>query len=267
MEARPLISLVTTTLDQPGPLGRTLRSVAGRGVELVVVERGGAAPPEGDDVLGVAAPGLAEGLALDRGVALARGDILAVVAPGTVMPPGSLELVARLAALFPEMAWLSSTQPVVAAEDGRLAPTFLPGLARAAFLDGAYGPPGPGFAGAIQTAGTFWRRALWREAEGTFAQGAFGLWARFFERAEPCAVLATLAVSPPAAPEDEAAILAEWRERAGHRTTVAGANGFRVHTGRFISAEPSLVEAPFVVIDGEGPARGLKDAIAEGRIA
>ncbi|MBF0304327.1 MAG: hypothetical protein HQL40_00200 [Alphaproteobacteria bacterium] len=223
-----MISIVTTDPRMP--------MIAGD-VELVVVE---------DSVQ-----------ALDRGVAQARGEMCAVFAPGAVPLPGAFELVARLAALFPEMSWLSSTQPVIAAADGRLAPSFLPGFSRAAFLDGVC---------AIQTEGTFWRRSLWEAAGGTFAEGASGLWARFFQQAEPCAVLASLAISPAETPIDET-VLAAWRARLDHRPTPSGANGFRVYEGDFVTAEPSLIQAPFLVIDGAGPSRGLKEAIAAGRVA
>ncbi|MCF8507050.1 MAG: DUF935 domain-containing protein [Caulobacter sp.] len=234
--------------------------------ELIAVVRAPGPVPDGVRV--VEAFGASPAEALDLDVSRAAGDMIAVMAPVAVPLPGALALVDRLAGLFPDMAWLSPMHSLHR-DGGRLVPGFLPGFCRAAFLDGAFGPLGPAFAGHIPADGVFFRPALWHAAGGTLARGPFGLWERFFARAEPCCLPAALVISPtaPACGADAGAFLAAARERAGYRVRAPGANGFRVYEGRFVSAEPSLVEAPFVVIDGDGPSRGLKEVVAARSIA
>ncbi|MBF0332208.1 MAG: glycosyltransferase [Alphaproteobacteria bacterium] len=287
-----LISIVIPTLDCAATVGRAVRSVLEQDapVELIVVDGGSTdGTPEvvrelaGDRARLIVEPDGGYFEAVAKGLALATGEVTSWLGGDDFLMPHALSLVARVFDTFPTVEWLSSTQPMALSPEGNLfACAPRPGFCRQAFLDGAYGPSSsPVFVGAIQQEGTFWRASLWRRAGARFDPACrravdFELWGRFFALAELHAVPAALAafcqrdgqLSGDARYGAEVeAVLARHRAEANWVETPSSRNGMRAYEGRFVTFDPSLVGAPFVIIDEQGPSAGLKAMIRMGVIA
>ncbi|MCF8506865.1 MAG: glycosyltransferase [Caulobacter sp.] len=282
------LSLVIPTLNCAATLYRTLASLVEQDVEIVAVD-GGSTDGSAEilerhrDRLAhlVREPDRGHYDAINKGFGLCSGEIMGWLGGDDMLLPGTAALVTGIFAARPEVRWLTATVPGILTPEGHvsLSPPR-PGFARAAFLDGAYGPgDSPCFVGAIQQAATFWRRDLWDEAGGRLETrwrhaADFDLWARFWRHAELYgldAVLAVFAQRPGqisaagAYRQEVTAILAEARAAAGHVETPAGPDGLQRHEGWFLDPEP--VRRPFAIAREDGPFAAMKGFIRMGVVA
>ena len=198
--AKPMISIVTPSLNQGRFLERAMNSVLGQAtgnVEYLVVD--GGSTDGSVDLIRRYAPRLAwwcsepdQGQydALNKGFARSTGEIMAWLNADDLYLPWTLALVSEIFAELPSVQWLTTLSPMTVRDDGT--PTGLKPLSRMphrnAFLRGEF-RAGPGKAGFLMQEATFWRRSLWDKAGGTFdtqfrLAGDFDLWARFFQFAE-----------------------------------------------------------------------------------
>lgn len=125
--SRPLISIVTPSLDQARFIERTIRSVLSQegafGFEYLVVDGGST---DGTlDILRryqgrlrfVSEPDRGQADAINKGLRAATGDVLAWLNSDDVLMPGALDRVARAFAENPQAQWLHSDCEIIDAED------------------------------------------------------------------------------------------------------------------------------------------------------
>jgi hypothetical protein len=106
-------------------------------------------------------------------------------------------VVGEIFALFPQVQWISSLNPVIWNRSGQaVGAGSLEGFSRGSFMRGGNIAGQPWFArGWIQQESTFWRRSLWEQAGGAVALELafdFDLWARFYQHADLYGVRALL---------------------------------------------------------------------------
>lgn len=138
--------------------------------------------------------------AINKGFALATGEVMAWLNADDIYLQGTLPLVGKIFERFPQIKWLTTRYPLAINEKDMLISTgVIPGFSMHGFLRGdnlpAMGWEGTAF---IQQESTFWRRSLWEQAGGyvdselQFAAD-FELWARFFQQEELYAIDVPLA--------------------------------------------------------------------------
>jgi len=110
--------------------------------------------------------------AIQKGMALATGDIMGWLNADDMHHPKSLFTLAEIFTSFPQVQWLMGN-PTYFDEKGRTIHCY--GMARICKYD--YLMPRGGW---LQQESTFWTRALWEYA------GDFELWSRFFDHAQLC---------------------------------------------------------------------------------
>ena len=128
--------------------------------------------------------------AINKGFAIATGEVMAWLNCDDVYLPGALRVVGKIFGKFPQIEWLTTRLPVAIDADGNLIKAIpVYGFTRAGFLRGD-NLPGVGWPATcfIQQESTFWRRNLWERAGGHIdtnyrMAGDFDLWARFFQYA------------------------------------------------------------------------------------
>jgi Glycosyltransferases involved in cell wall biogenesis len=121
--------------------------------------------------------------AIQKGMALATGDIMGWLNADDMHHPKSLFTLAEIFTSFPQVQWLMGN-PTYFDEKGRTIHCY--GMARICKYD--YLMPRGGW---LQQESTFWTRALWEKAGSRISQqykyaGDFELWSRFFDHAQLC---------------------------------------------------------------------------------
>jgi glycosyltransferase involved in cell wall biosynthesis len=240
-EGTPLISVVVPNLNQGKFIGDALNSIFSQGyhpLEVTVMDGGSC-----DESMKVieewcehitdwrSEPDAGQYDAVNKGMALSRGEILCFLNSDDKFLPGCLQIVGEIFQTQPEVNWLTTLAPAILDLQGNCVQVrHTPGYSREAFLDGRYGGGSKTrWFGHIQQESTFWRRSLWEKAGGKFESGMmyagdFELWGRFFERAELYGITAPLSgyriresqrARQGSAYHDQcAAILGQFREKA-----------------------------------------------------
>jgi len=195
------ISIVTPCYNSGKFIRRTIESILGQGYgNLEYILQDGGSTDETSTILAeyqskmahcLSAPDNGQYDAINKGFALATGEIMAWLNADDIYLPATLPLVAKIFELFPQINWLTTRYPLAINENDMLISTgVIPGFSMHGFLCGdnlpAMGWEGTAF---IQQESTFWRRSLWERAGGyvdsdlQFAAD-FELWARFFQQEE-----------------------------------------------------------------------------------
>lgn len=205
--SQPSVSLVIPTLNVAPWIERTLASVLDQdhpALDCLLIDGGStdrtlelAGRFAGHRLRVFVRPGLSHAAAVNLGLAETRGEICAWLGGDDLYFPWTLKAACSIFATFPEVAWLSSLRPAIADPHDIVTGSVIPGFSRQAFLDGRYLPRegrtvsvrGPVTSlRPIQQESTFFRRSLWEAAGGLDAAqdpaADFGLWARFYQRAE-----------------------------------------------------------------------------------
>jgi len=203
-----MISIVTPTLNPGILLERNLRSLVLQTAEFEhIVQDGGSSDSTADLVARYAGQypvrfyqekdsGIYDGVV--RGMAKARGDILAWLGADDFYLPWTLSTVQQVFARHPEVDWIIGiptsgyNQNQVVKVNG-LAPVYLRCLIR-------WGWCCSGRLGNLQQESMFWRRSLWEKSEapsilaGYKLAGDYHLWKAFAEHAQLWTVSSVLAV-------------------------------------------------------------------------
>ena len=121
--------------------------------------------------------------AIQKGMALATGDIMGWLNADDMHHPKSLFTLAEIFTCFPQVQWLMGN-PTYFDEKGRTIHCY--GMARICKYDYLMSQ-----GGWLQQESTFWTRALWEKAGSRISQqykyaGDFELWSRFFDHAQLC---------------------------------------------------------------------------------
>ena len=203
----PRISVVSACFNAAPLVDETLRSVTSQGysgLEYIFVD--GAST---DDTLAIAQrysgsithlisePDAGQYHGIQKGLALATGDVMAWLNGDDVYLPWTLALVGQLFAQFPDVSWIIGT------------PSFMNDASVCTRVSGNSGSAYPqqyirngwfrdGLAGYLQQESMFWRRSLWDRAGGLDLKlglaADFDLWRRFAEHAELVSVNVPLAL-------------------------------------------------------------------------
>ncbi len=199
MTSTPVISIVTPCFNAGRTLEDTIRSVLDQNYPRLdyIVADGGSADSSAavlkkyEDRLSRwwSAPDSGQYDAINRGLAVASGEIMGWLNADDMLLPRSLHLVGEIFEAFPQIEWISTLKPGIWDADGYLENTLrLPGFSRTAFLDGLYLPGTKHGRHWIQQESTFWRRSLWERAGARIPDafslaGDFALWSLFFDHA------------------------------------------------------------------------------------
>jgi len=243
----PLISVVVPNLNQGEFIGDALNSIFSQEyhpLEVIVMDGGSA-----DESVKIieqwsqqitswrSEPDAGQYDAVNKGMALSRGEILCFLNSDDKFFPGCLQTVGEIFQTQSEVNWLTTLTPAILDLHGScVLVRHTPGYSREAFLDGCYGGSRKArWFGHIQQESTFWRRSLWEAAgakieSGITYAGDFELWGRFFEYAELYGVTAPLSgfrtresqrVRQGSAYDDQCAtVLANFREKAGWKRSL-----------------------------------------------
>lgn len=193
MPERPLVSIVMPTLNQARFLGQALQSVLAQegdfDLDCIVMDGGSTdATLEvldgfGDAIRYVSGPDSGQSDALNKGFALARGDIFGWLNSDDLLAPGTLQRVVGVFTREPEVQWLYGKVLIVDDRDRviRRAITAYKNLRMRRFSYGSLLTENW-----ISQMGVFWRRAVHEEA-GPFREDLhltmdYDFWLRLAER-------------------------------------------------------------------------------------
>lgn len=197
--ACPKISLVTPSYNQGEFLEETILSVLDQNypaLEYIVIDGGSSDNSleilkKYDKHLHYWVSEQDEGQyhAINKGFAIATGDVFAWLNSSDFYLPWTLKTVGSIFQEKPEVSWLTTLNKLSFSEDGFCVNTRqVPAYSREAFLDGCYLPIWPRNLGWVQQESTFWRSELWQKAGGLNAAyryaADFDLWCKFFKYAQ-----------------------------------------------------------------------------------
>ena len=183
--------------------------------------------------------------AVQKGFALAEGDVLAWLNADDIYMPWALDTVSRVFTDVPDLQWLTSLNTLTIDASGDMIDAArISGVSPQAFLDGVnlipYDGAGTAYSSAfIQQESTFFRRSLWEQAgaapfEDYKLAGDFALWAKF------------MALSPPAGIKQP---LGAFRFHSQHQLSTANLAGYvqesqRAYDAAVSTAGHSLPDRP-----------------------
>lgn len=218
MKPAPDISIITAAYNIEGYVEATLKSVIGQktaGVEYIFID--GASTDSTLEIAQryagsidhlVSEPDQGQYHAIQKGAALASGQIMGWINADDTLMPWALSTVAEIFKTFPEVDWITGL-PSFLNEAGQLTGTQskLPAYPRHFIRNGWYSKHLGAY---LQQESMFWRRSLWERVGGlntSYSLAAdFDLWTRFAAHAE------LVPVNTP---------LAAFRRRAGQRSGAA----------------------------------------------
>ena len=235
----PKISIVTPSYNSGKFIRRTIESILGQNYENLeyILQDGGST----DETLAIldeyqskvahctSAPDKGQYEAINKGFALATGEVMAWLNADDTYLQGTLPLIGKVFEQFPQIKWLTTRYPLAINENDMLISTsVIPGFSMHGFLRGdnlpAMGWEGTAF---IQQESTFWRRSLWEQAGGYVDSelqyaADFELWARFFQQEELYAIDVPLACFRKHASQKTSTNFQRYLEEAGAVFTQIG---------------------------------------------
>lgn len=234
----PRISIVTSCFNAEETIGDTLQSVLGQqypALEYIVVD--GASR---DGTLAVAQrhraglttlvsePDGGQYHGIQKGMAMASGEIMAWLNADDVYCPWTLSVVGEVFATYPQVEWLIGTPGHMnrRGQCTRVAGESAPAYPAAYVRNGWFRAQGAGY---LQQESMFWRRSLWQRAGGLDLRwqlaADFELWCRFARHAELHALASPLAL---------------FRRRPGEQRSSAGLADYEREVGQICSGLPAL---------------------------
>ena len=205
MSELPLISLVTPSFNQAQFLEQTLLSVLNQDyprLEYIVID--GQSVDGSADIIRrynsqlkywVSEPDHGQAAAINEGFSHSSGEILGWLNSDDVLAPDALDLVGRIFARYPQIAWLTGLGTIIDASNRRIRTSSrtgkFPFFAKRGWYHGR-------LLGFIRQESTFWRRGLWLQAGGHVNEELkygidFDLWQRFAAHADLVTVHAHIA--------------------------------------------------------------------------
>jgi GT2 family glycosyltransferase len=196
-DAFPKISIVTPSYNQEGFIEATIRSVVGQeypNLEYIIIEDGSTDKSleiiqRYQDRLAhlVVGPNKGFGGALNAGLKLCTGEIMAWINADDFYLTGAFETVARVFKDCPQIDWIVGASLICDPAGRPISINSSRGYGKSLFFSGRYLGGHPAWSGQwIPQESVFWRRSLWDRAGGTFLTerlqyGDFELWSRFWQ--------------------------------------------------------------------------------------
>jgi glycosyltransferase involved in cell wall biosynthesis len=205
----PKISIVTPNYNCAEFLEQTMLSVLGQNypsLEYIVIDDGSTDNSaevirrhESRLAYWTTRPNRGQYATINEGFERSTGEVMAWLNSDDMYLPAALSVAGEIFANYPEVEWLTTTQPAAWNEKGQsVGVGDMVGYSRELFLRGAHVALGRNYTrGYIQQESTFWRRSLWQRAGGRMDTSVtvaadFELWARFYQHAELYGVRAVL---------------------------------------------------------------------------
>ena len=194
----PKISIVTPCFNAEKTIEQTLQSVIAQGypnLEYIVID--GASNDTTTEIIQRHEKSIAywssskdsgQYDAINKGMAIASGDILCWLNADDMLLPRSLFTVGEIFSQLPQVEWISTLKPGSWDLNGSLAKIdSLPGFNKNAFMDGLFLPTVAQKGYWMQQESSFWRKALWAKVGSHIPHfdlaGDFALWCEFYKHA------------------------------------------------------------------------------------
>ena len=194
----PKISIVTPCFNAEKTIEQTLQSVIAQGypnLEYIVID--GASNDATTEIIKAHEKSIAywssskdagQYDAINKGLAMASGEILCWLNADDMLLPRSLFTVGEIFSQLPQVEWISTLKPGSWDVNGSLAKIdSLPGFNKNAFMDGLFLPTVAKKGYWMQQESSFWRKELWVRAGSHIPNfhlaGDFALWCEFYKHA------------------------------------------------------------------------------------